>query len=105
MWGHKACKDLHLSKRVYVINTGEQRTENSVENIVKQFPDVFEGFGVLPFTYKIQLKKYAQPVVHAPRRVTAPLCKKLRQVLERMTSMGVIEKWKSLQSRLIRWCV
>ncbi len=63
-----------------------------MENIVKQFPDVFEGFGVLPFTYKIQLKKDAQPVVHAPRRVPAPLREKLRQELERMTAMGVIEK-------------
>lgn len=63
-----------------------------MENIVKQFSDVFEGFGVLPFTYKIQLKKDARPVVHAPRRVPAPLREKLRQELERMTSLGVIEK-------------
>ncbi|RXN33946.1 Transposon Ty3-I Gag-Pol [Labeo rohita] len=88
--GDKACEDLGLVKRVYIINNGE--TQNSVENIVKQFPDIFEGFGVLPFTYKIQLKKDAQPVVHAPRRVPAPLREKLRQELERMTLMGVIEK-------------
>ncbi len=63
-----------------------------MENIVKQFPDIFEGFGILPFTYKMQLKKDAQPVVHAPRRVPAPLLEKLIKELKRMTSMGVIEK-------------
>lgn len=41
---------------------------------------------------KIQLKKNAQPVVHAPRRFPAPLREKLKQELERMTSLGVIEK-------------
>lgn len=88
--GDKACEDLGLVRRVYTINNGE--TQNSVEQIVKQFPDIFEGFGVLPFTYKIQLKKDAQPVVHAPRRVPAPLREKLRQELDKMTTMGVIEK-------------
>lgn len=88
--GDKACEDLGLVRRIYTINNGE--TQNSVEHIVKQFTDIFEVFGVLPFTYKIQLKKDAQPVVHAPRRVPAPLRDKLRQELERMTSMGVIEK-------------
>ncbi len=63
-----------------------------MEYIEKQFPDIFEGFGILPFTYKMQLKKDAQPVVHAPRRVPAPLHEKLIKELERMTSMGVIEK-------------
>ncbi|XP_053092978.1 uncharacterized protein K02A2.6-like [Pangasianodon hypophthalmus] len=88
--GDKACEDLGLVKRVYIINNGE--TQNNVGNIVQQFPDIFEGFGELPFTYKIQLKKDAQPVVHAPRGVPAPLREKLTQELERMTSMGVIEK-------------
>nr|XP_023692958.1 uncharacterized protein LOC111856889 [Paramormyrops kingsleyae] len=87
--GDKACEDLGLVKRVYVINSGE--TKDTVKNIVAQFPDIFEGFGVLPFTYKIQLKK-DQSVFHAPRRVPAPLCEKLRQELETVTSMGVIEK-------------
>jgi len=38
------------------------------------------------------MRKYAQPVVHAPRRVPAPLPDKLSQELERITLMGVKEK-------------
>ncbi|XP_048054388.1 uncharacterized protein K02A2.6-like [Megalobrama amblycephala] len=88
--GDKACEDLGLVKRVDNIKYGN--TQNSVDNIVKQFPNIFEGFGALPFTYKIQLKEDAKPVVHAPRRVPAPLRDKLKQELERMTAMGVIKK-------------
>ncbi|KAF7643184.1 hypothetical protein LDENG_00243950, partial [Lucifuga dentata] len=59
----EACEK--LVKRVYCINTNPQ---NSVESTVDQYPDIFKGFGVLPFTYKIQLKDDAQPVVHVPGR-------------------------------------
>ncbi|KAL0152961.1 hypothetical protein M9458_051739, partial [Cirrhinus mrigala] len=47
--GDKACEDLGLVKRVYIINNGE--TQNSVEKIVKQFPEIFEGFGVYLYLY------------------------------------------------------
>lgn len=66
--------------------------QNSVEFIVSQYPEIFKGFGVLPFTYKIQLKEDARPVVHAPRRVPAPLRDKVKQELDRMTALGVIKK-------------
>lgn len=59
---------------------------------MSQYPDIFKGFGVLLFTYKIQLKEDAKPVVHAPRRVPATLCDKLKQEFNRMTSLGVIKK-------------
>ncbi|XP_057184972.1 uncharacterized protein K02A2.6-like [Triplophysa rosa] len=88
--GDTACEDLGLVKRVY--NIEGANTQDRVNNLVKQFPDIFEGFGVLPLTYKIQLKEDAKPVVHAPRRVPAPLREKLKTELERMTLMGVIEK-------------
>lgn len=87
--GETACENLGLVKRVYCINNVTQRC---VESIVNQFPDISKGFGVLPFTYKIQLKDDAQPVVHAPRRVPAPLREKLKQQLDRMMSLGVIKK-------------
>ena len=87
--GDDACDRLGLVKRVYCVNTNAQK---SIESVVDQYPDIFKGFGVLPFTYKIQLKDDAQPVVHAPRRVPAPLRDKLKQELDRMTSLGVIKK-------------
>lgn len=90
--GDKACENLQLVKRVYRINTSVTDSTGSVDLIVQNFSDVFRGFGVLPFTYKIQLKDNAQPVVHAARRVPLALRDSLRKELERMTALGVIRK-------------
>lgn len=65
---------------------------DKIETTVDQYPDMFTGFGVLPFTYRIQLKVDAQPVVHAPRQVPAPLRDKLSS-----------KKWRSPRSELILW--
>lgn len=90
--GDKACEDLKLVRRVYRINTAVGAPRDSVDHIVQSFADVFKGFGVLPFTYKIQLRENAQPVVHAARRVPTPLRDRLKKELDRMTTLGVIKK-------------
>lgn len=54
--GDRACEDLGLVKRVYRINcdsVAKNTPHDSVDLIVHSFPDIFKGFGVLPFTYKI----------------------------------------------------
>lgn len=43
-------------------------------------------------SHTIQLKGNAQPVVHAARRVPAPLRDRLKKELDRMTMLGVIQK-------------
>lgn len=90
--GDKACEDLGLVKRVYRINTNVSTSNDTVDVIVERYSDVFKGFGELPFTYKIQLKENAQPVVHAARRVPAPMKDLLKDELNRMTTLGVIKK-------------
>ena len=90
--GDKACEDLELVKRVYRINTDVTASSDTVDSIVQNFSEVFKGFGALPFTYKIQLKENAQPVVHAARRVPVALRDSLKKELERMTTLGVIRK-------------
>ena len=94
--GDKASEDLGLVKRIYQINTDNikkvkqdkrqehQQCEGSAD-IVDKFPSVFKGHR------SIQLKGDAKPVVHAPRRVPAPLRAGLKKELERMTQMGVTE--------------
>ena len=101
--GDKASEDLGLVKRIYQINTDSltvvkqgkelehQQCEGS-SNMVNECSSVLEGHGTLPYTYKIQLKDDAVPVVHAPRRVPAPLRAGLKKDLERMTQLGVIER-------------
>ena len=90
--GDRACEELGLVKRVYRIIPTINPTNDSMDTIVQNFSDVFKGFGVLPFTYKIQLKEGAHPVVHAARRVPAPLKDCLKKELDRMITLGVIEK-------------
>uniref|UniRef100_A0A3Q4ICF4 Uncharacterized protein n=1 Tax=Neolamprologus brichardi TaxID=32507 RepID=A0A3Q4ICF4_NEOBR len=51
----------------------EHQGHERSSDIISKFPSVFKGHGTLPYTYKIQLKDDAVPVVHAPRRVPAPL--------------------------------
>lgn len=91
-----------MVKRVYQINSVDNMDKCNQESkytqcegsadIVEQFPSVFKGHGTLPFTYKIQLKSEAKPVVHAPRRVPAPLRAGLKKELDRMMQLGVIRK-------------
>ncbi|XP_054864307.1 uncharacterized protein LOC129348265 isoform X1 [Amphiprion ocellaris] len=80
--GDKASEDLGLVKRIYQINSDNvnmdklnkilSQSEGST-SILNKYTSVFKGHGTLPYTYKIQLKDDAKPVVHAPRRVPAPL--------------------------------
>ena len=44
-------------------------TPSQAESWEAQYPNIFDGIGVLPFTYSIKLKDNARPVVHAPRRI------------------------------------
>ncbi|XP_030596890.1 uncharacterized protein K02A2.6-like isoform X2 [Archocentrus centrarchus] len=90
--GDKACEDLGLVRRVYLINTEVNTPNDSVDSIVHSFADVFKGLGTLPFTYKIVLKENAKPIVHAARRVPVPLKDKLKKELDKMTTLGVIRK-------------
>jgi len=59
-----------------------------------QYPNIFDGIGVLPFTYSIKLKDNARPVVHAPRRIPVPLRQDLRKELDRMVALNVIQPTK-----------
>ncbi|GAA6098903.1 uncharacterized protein K02A2.6-like [Tachysurus ichikawai] len=99
--GDKASEDLGLVKRIYQINSDNIKIDNQIKrlsqskgsiSIVNKYTTVFKGHGTLPYTYKIQLKEDAKPVVHGPRRVPAPLKAGLIKELNRMTQMGVIER-------------
>ena len=41
---------------------------NSKDDLIKAYPDRFEGIGKFPGTYHIYLKEDAIPVVHTPRK-------------------------------------
>ena len=41
---------------------------NTKEDLIKAYPDRFEGIGRFPGTYHITLRSDAKPVIHAPRK-------------------------------------
>ena len=72
--GDQACEEMGLVKRVLNIAETERKvqspqrkntrvTPSQAESWEAQYPNIFDGIGVLPFTYSIQLKDNARPVV------------------------------------------
>ncbi|KAK2712390.1 hypothetical protein QYM36_011167 [Artemia franciscana] len=60
--------------------------------ILEEYGDVFEGVGKLPGKCKIHLKEGAVPTVQPPKRVPFALQEKLKEELDRLEVMGIIEK-------------
>ena len=68
---------------------------------VEQFPGVFKGLGALDNEVKIQLKEEVTPFAQSvPRRVAAARKPLLKQELDRMERLGVIERVE----RPTDWC-
>lgn len=85
--GLPSCEELNILKLVETID--EQKT---AETIMNQYSDVFEGIGRLKEKHHIHVDKNIQPVVHAPRKVSYKMRSKLKEELNRMESLDVIEK-------------
>lgn len=95
--GDKASEELGLVKRIYQINSDNVKLDNMDKrssqsegstSILNKYSSFFKGHGTLPYTYKIQLKEDAKPVVHAPRRVPAPLKAGLKKRTEQNDTDG-----------------
>ena len=64
----------------------------TAEQRLKDYPDVFEGTGKLEGQYTLEVIDGATPVVHPPRRVPVVLKGKLKEELDRLQSLGIIEQ-------------
>ena len=64
----------------------------TAEQLLKDYPDVFEGTGKLEGRYTLEVIDGATPVVHPPRRVPVVLKGKLKEELDRLQSLGIIEQ-------------
>ena len=58
----------------------------TAEQLLKDYPDVLEG------QYTLEVIDGATPVVHPPRRVPVALKGKLKEELDRLQSLGIIEQ-------------
>ena len=62
------------------------------EKVLKEFEPAFKGFGGLDGEVSIHLKENAIPKIHPPRRVPYAIKDRVKEELDRMESMDVIEK-------------
>ena len=84
--GIPTIRKLNLISEVNSVN-------KSKEDIVAQFPELFNRLGLIKSSYRIELEEEAKPYsIMAPRRVPIPLLPKVKCELEKMEREGVISK-------------
>ena len=88
--GLTTCLELNIVKRVLTIDENEC-TQSTVP--LEQYNDVFTGLGcVKDVVHHIATDPAVKPVVHPPCRVSAPLRQKVKDELDRMERLGVVER-------------
>ena len=66
----------------------------SIDTAKSQYPQLYDGLGVIRIgdPYDIKLEDNARPhAIHTPRRIPIPLLPKVKEELERMCELGIIE--------------
>ena len=82
--GQPAIQALQLLKRIGAVEKGSKPEE--------LFPNLFTGLGKLEGEYTICLREGAQPfALNTPRRVPVPLMRAVKDELDHMQRLGVIE--------------
>ena len=86
--GLETSTKLKLVQRIDVINN-----KLTDLDVFQKYRDVFEGFGcITKVVHHIAMKEENKPVVHPPRRVPVTLRPKIKEELQRMERLEVIEK-------------
>ena len=88
LFGLKACLELNLISRLFSLNCENTSSEEILEN----YRDVFEGLGCLPTEYRIRLEKDAKPIINPPRKILYALRNKVKNELDLLEKMRVIQK-------------
>ncbi len=95
--GHKSSLDLGLIQRIYSLSEILSTSANmNSKQILDCYKDVFEGLGCIKgVTHHIETDLSVPPVVHPPRKIPVPLREKVKEELQRMERLGVLEKVES----------
>ena len=62
----------------------------STEDLIRKFPDRFQGMGQFPGEYTIRLCDNAQPVIHTSWKCPISIHPKVKAELDKMVKLGVI---------------
>lgn len=86
--GMRACLDLNLIKIIHTVNAQPK----PYTNIMDEYADVFEGIGLFAGECTIHLKLGATPVVCPPRHIPSALRSRLKDELDDIEKMDIIQK-------------
>lgn len=87
--GLSACERLQLVKRVFVV---DRQKETVYDQLMEEYKDLFQGLGCLPGEHTVRVDESVPPVIHPCRKVPFALQKQLKEELDRMESLNVIQK-------------
>lgn len=81
------CERMGMVKRIIDVNPVVSNVD-----VFNDYPDLFDGkLGCLPVQYHITLNPSVKPIVDPPRRVPVAMRIKIKDELDRMQQIGVIE--------------
>lgn len=72
-----------------VMGTNNESIKNK---IVENYRDVFNGLGVFPKKYHIELNRDAIPIAKKPRRIPSKIYDRLKLVLQNLSEVGIVSK-------------
>ena len=81
--GLKASERLNLIQRVHTIDM--------TNDILEQYDDCFDEIGTLPKVHRIVIDENVPPVVHSSRKIPIALKEEVKEELDRMMRLDVIE--------------
>lgn len=88
--GWNSCEKLGIVKRIFTIQ--DDQKERSVQNIVANYSNTFEGLGCLQYKAHLDIDPNVTPKVCPVRRIPYSLEKRLKDELDNMEKLNVIEK-------------
>ncbi|XP_060080411.1 uncharacterized protein K02A2.6-like [Ylistrum balloti] len=86
--GLLSCQELNLVKKVDPVSTETKQNTD----ILKEYSDVFSGLQGSFYKHHIEIDPTVKPVVHPPRKVPLAVHDQVKQELDRMEKLGVVEK-------------
>ncbi|XP_060083465.1 uncharacterized protein LOC132563689 [Ylistrum balloti] len=86
--GLLSCQELNLVKKVDAVSTETKQNTD----ILKEYSDVFSGLQGSFYKHHIEIDPTVKPVVHPPRKVPLAVHDQVKQELDRMEKLGVVEK-------------
>ena len=106
--GTETCQKLNFIK-VFVndkVNSvlGDETTKSflTLEAIMKEYKDVFEGLGCMYGSYHIDIKPDIKPVIHPPRKVPVALREPLKKELEKLVNEKILAPISEARIRAYR---